>query len=326
MGGTFSSAKPALDLVDLKGKVIVVTGGNSGIGYETIKILAKQGAKLYMAARNESRVTGAISRLEHEGVPAGSVHWLKLDLGDPRQAKKAAEELITKENRVDVLINNAAIIDVPFELTSDGLSQTMVTNYLSPFVFTKTLLPLLKQTASLPGSDVRIVNVSSKGHNFIGTENNERPRFDSVEAFNKTFGDGWKGTLKRYAWSKLAQILYTRRLQRELKASATPITVIAIHPGEIKTSGVILKSDVPWYISFLYALAMLLSFKSVEYGGYTPAFAAASKEIAANKDKFAGVYLEPYGKIVKGSKWARNDELGDELWTTTEKFVEGLGL
>ncbi|KZT34504.1 NAD(P)-binding protein [Sistotremastrum suecicum HHB10207 ss-3] len=320
------STKPSLDIVELNGKVVIVTGGNSGIGYETIKILSKCGAKVYMGARNEGRAAAAITRLESEGVESGKVSWLRLDLADPRLAKKAADEFKTKERRLDVLINNAAIVSAPFALTSDGLSDMMVTNYLSPYVFTKNLLPLLKDTASLPDSDVRIVNVASRAHSFIKAEGSERPRFDTVEAFSKRF-DGLMAGPKRYAWSKLAQILYTRRLQNELQAASIPITCISVHPGDIKTASTLKGTESKrWYIRIFTRLIVALFCQPAEYGGITPAFAAASKEIAENRDKFGGAYLIPYGKISSGSEYARDDKLADELWTTTEQILMDLKL
>ncbi|KZS87617.1 NAD-P-binding protein [Sistotremastrum niveocremeum HHB9708] len=320
------STNPRLDLVDLKGKVIIVTGGNSGIGYETIKILSKHGAKVYMAARNESRAAAAITRLETEGVESGKVSWLRQDLADPRLAKKAADEFKKKERRLDVLINNAAIVSAPFALTSDGLSDMMVTNYLSPYIFTKSLLPLLKETALLPDSDVRIVNVTSRAHSFIKAEGSERPRFDTVEAFNKRF-DGMMAGPKRYAWSKLAQILHTWRLQNELRTASIPITCISVHPGDIKTASTMKGAESQhWYIRIFTRLIVALFCQPAELGGITPAFAAASKEVAENKEKFGGAYLIPYGKISSGSEYAQDDMLADELWATTEKILKDLKL
>ncbi|KAJ7886204.1 hypothetical protein B0H14DRAFT_3082202 [Mycena olivaceomarginata] len=91
------------DLVDLHGKVAVVTGGNTGIGYATIQMLARKGAKVYMAARSEERALEAIKQLQSENINDGSVHWLKLELSDPRAAKRAAQEFLEKETRLDIL-------------------------------------------------------------------------------------------------------------------------------------------------------------------------------------------------------------------------------
>ncbi|KAH9921374.1 hypothetical protein B0H21DRAFT_701637, partial [Amylocystis lapponica] len=105
MGWFSKSFDPAADLPDLTGKVIIVTGGSSGIGYATLQHLARHGAKVYMAARSEAKAQAALARLEAEGVAPGNgtVRWLPLDLCDPRNAQKAAEEFMAKEKRLDVL-------------------------------------------------------------------------------------------------------------------------------------------------------------------------------------------------------------------------------
>ncbi|KAG5342647.1 hypothetical protein C0989_010615 [Termitomyces sp. Mn162] len=107
MFGGSSSHKfdPLSDIIDLKGKVIIVTGGNKGIGYATVQHLARGGAKVYLAARNEERARKAIETLRQGGFTPGNgeVLWLKLDLGDPSHAKKAADEFLTRETRLDVL-------------------------------------------------------------------------------------------------------------------------------------------------------------------------------------------------------------------------------
>lgn len=111
--GIFASKNfnPDRDIPDLTGKTILVTGGNAGIGYATVKHLARKGAKVYMAARNKARAEAAIAKLKSEGLGPGNgeVIWLELDLGDPRNPKKAAQEFMDKEDRLDVLIHNAAV-------------------------------------------------------------------------------------------------------------------------------------------------------------------------------------------------------------------------
>ncbi|KAF8637990.1 hypothetical protein AX16_010622 [Volvariella volvacea WC 439] len=187
------------DLKDLTGCVAVVTGGNTGIGYETIKVLAKRGAKIYMAARNESKAHGAITALEHEGVPAGSVVWQKLDLVDLPGVKAAAEEIMRKEKRLDLLINNAGIVvKLNEDIYPDGVLEYIMINYVGPWLFTLTLLPLLKQTAKKAGFDVRIVNVASHAHNFLP----DGLRFRNLEELNNNFKSSLRMSSKFYQYSK----------------------------------------------------------------------------------------------------------------------------
>ncbi|KAJ7620929.1 hypothetical protein B0H17DRAFT_1219422 [Mycena rosella] len=119
------------DLVDLHGKVVIVTGSNTGVGYATIQMLARKGAKVYMAARDEGWAAEAIKKLESENINDGSVHWHKLDLSDPRAANRSAKEFLAKEQHLDILVNNAAF-------------------HVSHFAFTDALLPLLKETGKKP--------------------------------------------------------------------------------------------------------------------------------------------------------------------------------
>ncbi|KAF9554205.1 NAD-P-binding protein [Agrocybe pediades] len=312
---------PLTDLVDLKGKVAIVTGGNTGIGLETVRHLARAGAKVYLAARNESRATGALAQLEHDGLGPGNgqVIWLKLDLSDPRDAKKAAEDFLKKEARLDILVNNAALLQAPYEIGSDGVATMAVVNYISPFVFTETLLPLLQKTAREPESDVRIVNVSSITYKLIPAS----VKFDDISDFNVTYKGRLLPGLHRYGHTKFMIILWTKTLQRRLNGDATaPITALSIHPGGVDTYSH--KWMFPRFFKFLVGLVIA----QPVVGAYNSAFAAASKRIRENKQAYQGTYLEsqPTGRIVPANKAVSNEELGNKLWSTTTKFLSGIGL
>ncbi|KAJ7716438.1 hypothetical protein B0H16DRAFT_1701352 [Mycena metata] len=114
------------ELADLHGKVVLITGGNTGIGYSTIQILARRGAKVYMATRDATKAKPAIKKMEAEGLGEGYVHFLDLDLADPRQVSQAAKQFAESEERLDILINNAALGLGPFHLTDDGITNVMV--------------------------------------------------------------------------------------------------------------------------------------------------------------------------------------------------------
>ncbi|KAG6371298.1 hypothetical protein JVT61DRAFT_9768 [Boletus reticuloceps] len=131
--GLFSkSFNPLTDFPDLSGKVIIVTGGNTGVGYGTVKHLARKGAKVYMAARSKTRAEEAIAKLKQEGLGPGNgeVVWLELDLIDPRNAKATAREFMNKEKRLDVLVHNAAILMGDYQLTPDGVESLFVVKYV----------------------------------------------------------------------------------------------------------------------------------------------------------------------------------------------------
>ncbi|KZT31947.1 NAD(P)-binding protein [Sistotremastrum suecicum HHB10207 ss-3] len=326
MGSTFSTRfKPQRDLPALDGKVYLVTGGNSGIGMYTILHLARRGATVYMGARNESKATGAIAQLEAEGLGPGNgrVVYHQLDLSDPRLAKKSAEEFMARETRLDALINNAASMAGPYGMAEDGIQQMVVTNHISPFVLTNTLLPLLKKTASEPGSDVRIVNVSSTAHNFPASEH---AVFDSKEALNNRFGDSITERMKRYGYTKLMNILHMNELQRRLDAENSSIICISLHPGSVSTPGALegIKDSLP-FPSFFQTLVSLI-FKTSSTGALTSAFAAGSPVIRQEPAKYKAAYLVPYGKLGEKRPEAKSEALAKDLWNTTEKFVAEIGL
>ncbi|KAJ7499829.1 NAD(P)-binding protein [Mycena latifolia] len=311
------------DLVDLHGKIAIVTGGNTGVGYATIQMLARKGAKVYMAARDEGRAQEAIKQLKSENINDGHVHWLKLDLSDPRAARQAANEFLEKEQRLDILVNNAGVTAVgPFKLTTDGLLDVMVINHISHFVLTDTLLPLMTTTTREPGADVRIVNVTSLAHARIKPET-----FSTKEAFNKDYGASTGQLLDTYGNSKLANILHIKALQTRLTALDVPIMCLAAHPGAIKTTG----SDhflgsIPYLGWLLKAYIGPLFFGPWRKGAMTVAFAAAGRKVVEQRERYRGAYLVPVATLAAPSSYALDERLQTELYESTQGFVKEMGL
>ncbi|KAI0293940.1 hypothetical protein BC826DRAFT_1013377 [Russula brevipes] len=313
MGSAVSSISPERDLLDLHGRVAIVTGANSGIGLYIALHLVRRGAKVYIAARSEEKAEHAIGRMEKEGMGdrPGELVWLPIDLTDPRRAKAAAEWFVKRESRLDILVNNAAKC-VGFEFSafpnfSFGIRilSDMVINHISPFLFTRTLLPVMEKTALEPGSDVRIVNVSSVAHGWV-----PNPRYDSLEAFNNDFSSTYKPKTNVYAYTKLANVLWTNELQRRFDAEKIPITAMSVHPGNVMSEGNV-KLFTSLTLGRLINWGFSLFFISPHDGGYTPAWAAASRK-----------YLVPYGNLEEASKDAKREDLAKELWETTEKVLK----
>ncbi|KII91225.1 hypothetical protein PLICRDRAFT_37946 [Plicaturopsis crispa FD-325 SS-3] len=322
MGGFFAkSFNPDTDLPSLDGKVILVTGANAGIGYATVKHLVRRGAKVYLGARSESKATGAIASLEAEGLgdAGGKVLWARVDLGDPREAKKCAEEFLNREQKLDVLINNAAmgaLTREPFKKTADGISEIMVTNHFSPFVFTQTLLPLLKRTAEIPGADVRIVNLASRASNFVS----KTVRFRTVEDYNLSYEDSWFWPeFRRYAFTKFCNILWTRALQAHLEG--TSIIAISVHPGGVNTFA----HRLP-FPRFFHAVLPYLGLVSPHEGAYTSVIAAAFPDVRAQPDVYKGAFLMPIGRVSAPPVATRSNELATELWESTDMILKDLGI
>jgi len=286
-------------------------------------MLARKGAKVYIAARDEGRATKAIEQLKSENINDGSVYWLKLDLSDPRAAKSAANQFLEKEQRLDILVNNAARGSFgPYKLDTDGFLDIMTTNHISHFVLTDTLFPLMRETAKEAGSDVRIVNVSSLAHTRVKPEN-----FSTKEVFNKDYGESVGGYLDTYGNSKLANILHIKALQKRLNSDSVPITCLAAHPGAVKTVGSDgFLSSIPYLGGFLRDYVGPLFFGPWRKGAMTVAFAAAGKEVAQQKEKYQGAYIVPIATIAPASSFAQDERLQRELYDTTESFLKEMGL
>lgn len=325
---------PDSDIPDLKGKVIIVTGGNAGVGYGTVQHLARHGAKVYLGARNEAKATAAIEQLKKEGLQPGNgeILWLDIDLSDPRKAKAAAEAFLEMEKRLDVLVNNAAMILGAYQKTMHDIQDVMMVNHISPFVFTSTLLPLMKETAKEPGADVRIVCVSSDSIFFVP----KGVHFANREDFNAEFPNMSMASMKRYGLSKLANVLYAKELQKRLDEGGVPIIVCSLHPGHVNsvfdskversTGNAAFRQSLSPIVRGLWVLGTMLHAVPISKGAYTSVFAAASPEVRAHPETYKGAYLQPVAKVGKPTDDGNNSELAKELWVTTEKILEEIGM
>lgn len=215
------SSKWTLDNVgDLNGKVIVVTGGNSGLGYESVKAFAMKGAEVIMASR--SLENGEQAREEIlEDIFKGHIKVMQLDLGDLESVKSFAEGFKKEYKRLDVLLNNAGIMMNPYFKTKDGFEAQFGINHLGHFALTGLLFDLLLKTK---GS--RIVNVSSGAHK------SGKMDFTNLQFEN---GEGY-GPMKAYGRSKLSNLLFTYELQRKLESSGKDTIAVAAHPGVALTN------------------------------------------------------------------------------------------
>ncbi|KAH8897566.1 short-chain dehydrogenase [Thozetella sp. PMI_491] len=303
------------DVPDLTGKVALVTGANSsgGIGFHTAYQLASKNAKVYIGARSVSKAESAIQEIK-EANPAIKEDKLipfVADLGDLRAVRAAAQSLLQSENRLDILVHNAAIISMPLVMNEHGISVSFTTNYFGPFVLTDELMPLLKQTADST-KDVRIVTVAATSYKFLPPG----IKFDSVASFNAEMEPTVLGgaDFTRYSLSKLANILFSRQLQKNFDAAGIDAISMALHPGLIKTDGVI-NSLRP---------ATLDGRVSPAEGAITTLFATTSPKILVEKEKYKGAFLVPPGVTEEPTGDAQSAELAEELWATSEVVVKDI--
>ncbi|QDP97412.1 SDR family NAD(P)-dependent oxidoreductase [Microlunatus elymi] len=206
------------DVPDQSGRTVVITGANSGLGYETARIFARHGAEVVLACRDLRKAGEARTRILAESRSA-AVHLLQLDLASQNSVRQAAERLDRDHPRVDLLINNAGALIRRRDTTEDGFERTFATNHLGAFAFTGLILPRLLER---PGS--RVVTVSSVGHR------RGVMQFDDLQ-----FARGYHSN-RAYFQSKLANLLFAYELQRRLAAAGAATISVAAHHGNARTA------------------------------------------------------------------------------------------
>ncbi|KAF1963474.1 NAD(P)-binding protein [Byssothecium circinans] len=310
-------------LPDLKGKVFIVTGGNSGIGYYTVAHLAEHGAHVYMCARNPKKGTDAIAGIKKMH-PAAQVDLLQVDFMDLTSVVAAAQHFLTLETALHGLVNNAGIMATPFEMTKDGHEAQWQTNYLAHWVFTDHLLPvMLKTSKTLPAGSVRLVNLTSSGHLSApkGGINFEDPT-------NKD-GSVWA----RYGQSKLANILHTKTLHAKYGPGSPSarnkdgeIWTSCVHPGLVETNladGV--SGSGSGMTSVFSVLRMIGMIWPADKGSYTSLFYVASQDMKAEQ---SGGYFEifkRFGEPKCQSGPAKDAKLGEKLEEYTREVMRKEG-
>ncbi|MES2859948.1 MAG: SDR family oxidoreductase [Pseudomonadota bacterium] len=218
------------DIPDLTGKLAIVTGANSGTGFETALELARHGAEVVLAVRSVARGEEAVGRIRRV-VPAASLRVEPLDLASQASVTAFADRLLSAGRPVEILVNNAGVMALPTrEVTVDGFEMQLATNYLGHFALTARLLPLLE------AGRARVVQLSSIAHR------QGRIRFDDL---NHTTGyKAWPV----YAQSKLAMLMFALELDRRSTAGDWGLTSVAAHPGYARTgliaNGPLVKSPI----------------------------------------------------------------------------------
>ncbi|XP_068897864.1 retinol dehydrogenase 12-like isoform X2 [Tenebrio molitor] len=280
----------------LLGKTVIVTGSNTGIGFYTALDFAKRGARVILACRDYKKGEAAreeiIKRTDNPNV------FLKIvDLSSFESVRAFAQEINKTEDRLDVLVNNAAAALVNDKKTKDGHLLAMQVNYFSLFLLTNLLLDLLKK--SQPS---RIVNTSSLLARIWTSFS-----LDKLHKYN--------GNIEVYAHSKVAIILFTKELAKRLEGSG--VTVYSLHPGAVKTD--IFRNAEGWAGSFITALfkrLMNFFFKTSEEGAQTTIYCAVEKNI----EKFSGHHFEECRRV-NDYKRATVPGLGEKLWRESEEVV-----
>ncbi|CAI5507711.1 unnamed protein product [Closterium sp. Naga37s-1] len=323
--GYRSTAEDVTAGVDLSGKVAIVTGGSSGIGTETARVLALRGASVVLAVRNTEAGEAAKAAIikdiearsaEAAGVPAAvreRVSVMPLDLASLKSVRAFAADYLRLNRPLHLLINNAGVMICPFMLTADGYENQFGTNHVGHFLLTNLLLPKLKETAKKEGAEARIVIVSSAAHQFPYPGG---IRFDAINA-----KEGYD-SMKAYGQSKLANILHARELARRLKEEGAGVTVNALHPGVIDTnlSRHIVPPGTIWHTlrRGAYSLVFQWFMKTIPQGAATSCFLAAHPSVAGAS---GGYYADARAAEGKATALSKDMELAGKLWDLSEKMA-----
>jgi len=283
---------------DQAGKTFFITGANTGIGFECAKVLAGKNARVLIGCRNPDKAESAKQAILSE-LPSADISCVALDLGD-LESVRAAAEVVNREPRLDVLINNAGIMTPPLEHTAQGFESQFGVNHLGPFMLTGLLLDKLSAT-----ENARVVNTTSLAHHSGVID------FDDINAKN-----GYK-TGSRYSQSKLANILFSYELQRRLddkERDRQPSDLICVtcHPGVADTE---LSRHLPvWFKCFMPVVRLLCN--TPRQGAWPTLMAATADNIKATdfcgpskRKQTAGPAM-----LVRSSRQARDPELAKKLW------------
>lgn len=293
-GRTYIQGPRCLSNRHIKGKTVVITGGNTGIGKETAMDLATRGAKVIIGCRNLEKGQAAVQEIQTRSGNE-KVFVEKLDLSSLASVRQFADGILKNEPRLDILINNAGVMGCPYQMTEDGLEMQFGVNHIGHFLLTLLLLDLMKQSGPS-----RIINVSSLAHRFgTGVIN-----FDDINA-EKDYDP-----FAAYQQSKLANILFTRELSVHLED--TNVTVNALHPGLVNT-------DIQRH-SFISGLVFFplrwYFFKTAEQGAQTTIHCAVSEEMEGVSGKYLAdcAFRDP-------SIGAQDDEAARKLWDISMELV-----
>ena len=291
------------EIPDLTGKTAIITGGNSGVGFETAVELARHGATTIIASRSTSRGEAALARIK-ESDPHSDCRLMHLDLADLSSIDAFAERFKSEYVALDLLINNAGIMATPYRMTKDGFESQFGTNHLGHFALTAKLMPAITASQSS-----RVVNVSSIGHRSGDIDFNEL-------LLSRSNYKRWRA----YYRSKLANLLFTYEMHRRLeKARIENIASLAAHPGVART-------NLAQGMGFIGTLLKPIAFLFVQSAqmGALPILRAAT-----DPDAQGGRYYGPdkphersgYPVVVSSTPESHDEDIARLLWERSEELT-----
>jgi len=296
----------AADVPDQSGRVIVITGANSGIGFEAAKVLTAKGGTVVLACRNEDKAAEAEAEIR-AGDPGADTSVVVLDVADLSSVRQGAETIRAVHDHIDILVNNAGIMAVPERRSPDGFELQLATNHLGHFALTGLLMDRLLDT---PGS--RVVSISSQAH-----------RFGSMDFDDLNWDHGYK-SWGAYGRSKLANLMFIYELQRRLERAGADTIATAAHPGFSRTE--LQRREPGSLMDKLERLARpLMGLVSQDAtAGALPTLRAATDPDAEGGDYFGpSGFGEQTGAPVRvaSNQDSRDEEAADRLWTASQDLT-----
>ncbi|KAK4833459.1 hypothetical protein QYF36_005453 [Acer negundo] len=300
--GSSSTAEDVTHGIDATNLTVLITGGASGIGLETARVLALRGAHVIIAARNMKAASEAKKLIVEENETA-RVDVLKLDLASIASVRSFVDKFNSLDLPLNILINNAGIMFCPYQLSDDGIEIQFATNHLGHFLLTNLLLEKMKKTAKDTGIEGRIVNLSSIAHQYTYKGG---IRFDKINK-QSSYSDK-----KAYGQSKLANILHANELSRRFQEEGVNITANSVHPGLIMTN---LMKHSALLMRFLKVFSFFI-WKNVPQGAATTCYVALHPKLKGVTGKyFIDCNEMPPSSVAKDQTLARN------LWEFSNKLV-----
>ncbi|OWZ21700.1 Glycoside hydrolase [Phytophthora megakarya] len=301
------------EIPSLKGKLAIVTGANSGIGYQTALELARKGAHVVLSCRNETRGRNAETNIREVLASApdgGSVEFMMLDVSDLGSVQKFTDQFKATHDALDLLINNAGIMGGTYTKTVDGYERQFATNHLGHFALTAQLFPLLKKR---PGA--RVVNVSSGLNRLIWSFDDQQ-----VDCSEQDYSQ--VGT---YNFSKLCNVLFTLELDRRLKSSGvTNVISVSCHPGVAATNLDVMPSvsNINWFWMLFFKLAKFMPQQSAHMGALPTLYASTGITVGSG-DYFGPKYFQSFGCPVLENppELAKSTEAASKLWSKSERLA-----
>ncbi|MFC1949606.1 SDR family NAD(P)-dependent oxidoreductase [Chloroflexota bacterium] len=289
----------AADIPDLAGKVTIVTGANSGLGFEDARALSARGAAVILACRDTGKGEAALKRILQEH-PEAKAELMKLDLADLAAIRGFADEFKDKYDKLDILINNAGLMMCPYMKTADGFELQFGTNHLGHFALTGLLLDRIIGTPK-----ARVVTVASIAHRMGG-----KIHFEDLN-----WEKGYKKT-PAYSQSKLANLLFTFELQRRFEAAGVDAIAVSAHPGWSAT-------ELGRYTPSPGKIINAVWAQKPEIGALPTLYAATASDVKGGDYYGPGKLFESrgYPKKAKVGENARDIAVAARLWEVSEEMT-----